>query len=92
MILDDAAFYGRRIPLRPTDRFEKDLGIDPEDVEALVPQLVEQCERLSGNWRANPFYARLETMSDLIYFISAQPLRRSSRFSPAPCDGQSTFS
>ena len=68
----------RWIPLRPTDRFEADLEIDPEDLELLVPQLVEQCERVSGNWTANPYYRRLRTVADLVYFISAQPLRRSA--------------
>jgi hypothetical protein len=66
---------GRRVPLRPTDRFEEDLGIDPDDIETLVNQLVEQCERVPGNWRANPFYDSVATVGDLVYFISAQPLR-----------------
>lgn len=69
---------GRKIPLRPTDRFEEDLLLDPEDLEDLVPQLVEQCERVPGNWKANPFYLRLNTVADLVDFISAQPLRRSA--------------
>jgi hypothetical protein len=69
---------GRRIPLRPTDRVDTDLAIDPEDFEDLVPALVEQCERVSGNWEANPYYRRLSTVADLVYFISAQPLRRSA--------------
>ena len=69
---------GQTIPLRPTDRWEADLGIDPEDIEDLVPQLVEQCERAPGDWKANPFYERLSTVGELVYFISAQPLRRSA--------------
>jgi hypothetical protein len=66
----------RRVPLRPTDRFEEDLGIDPDDIEDLVIQLVEQCERVPGNWTANAFYASVTTVGDLVRFISAQPLRR----------------
>ncbi len=70
---------GRRTPLRPADRFEEDLSIDPDDVEALVVQLVEQCERVPGNWRANPFYnSSVKTVGDLVHFISAQPLRQSA--------------
>jgi hypothetical protein len=69
---------GRQIPLRPTDRFEEDLLVDLDDLEDLVPRLVEQCERVMGNWKANPFYHRLNTVADLVYFISAQPLRRSA--------------
>jgi hypothetical protein len=67
---------GRRVPLRPTDRFEEDLGIDPDDIEELVSQLVEQCERIPGNWKANPFYESVTTVGDLVRFVSAQPLRR----------------
>jgi hypothetical protein len=69
---------GRTIPLRPTDRFEEDLSTHPDDIEDLVLQLVEQCERVPGNWRANPFYDRIKTVADLVYFISAQPLRQSA--------------
>jgi hypothetical protein len=69
---------GRTIPLRPSDRFDADLGLDPDDLEDLIPPLVEQCERVGGNWKANPYYDRLTTVGDLVRFISAQPLRRSA--------------
>lgn len=69
---------GERLPLRPSDRFEADLGIDLDDLEDLVPQLVERCERVPGNWKANPYYEKLSTVGNLVYFISAQPLRRSA--------------
>jgi hypothetical protein len=69
---------GQRIPLRPADRFEDDLGIDLEDVEDEVPRLVEQCERVAGNWKANPYCKRLSTVGDLVHFVSAQPLRGSA--------------
>jgi hypothetical protein len=74
---------GRRVPLRPTDRFDEDLGIDPDDIEELVSHLVEQCERVPGNWKANPFYDSVATAGGLVRFISAQPLR-SSQIAPAP--------
>jgi hypothetical protein len=67
---------GRQVPLRPTDRFEEDLGIDPDDIEDLVSQLVEQCERVPGNWKANPYNDGVTTVGALVRFISAQPLRR----------------
>ena len=69
---------GQRIPLRPTDRLVDDLDVDPEEIEYLLPELVEQCERIPGNWKANPYYERLATAGDLVYFISSQPLRGSS--------------
>ena len=69
---------GRQLPLRPTDHFDTDLCIDSEDIEALVPALVAQCERDPGNWEANPYLNRVRTVADLVHFISAQPLRRSA--------------
>ncbi len=75
---------GHAIPLRPADRFEADLFIDPEDVEELVPLLVEQCERSGGRWKDNPYFTRLNTVADLVHFISAQPLRQVESRSPAP--------
>ena len=65
---------GRTIPLRPGDNFESDLGIDPEDVEDLIPSLVERCGRVPGRWEENP-YREINTVGDLVHFISAQPLR-----------------
>jgi hypothetical protein len=69
---------GRRMPLRPTDHFDTDLRIDLDDIESLVPALVEQCERVPGNWEANPYARRVRTVADLVSFISAQPLRHSA--------------
>lgn len=69
---------GQRIPLRPTDRLVADLDIDAEEIEYLVPELVEQCERVPGDWKANPYNERLATVGDLVYFISSQPVRGSS--------------
>jgi hypothetical protein len=48
--------------------------VDPEEVEELIPSLVERCGRAVGNWSANPFYAGLSTVGALVHFISAQPL------------------
>ena len=78
------ASRGYRIPLRPTDRLEIDLFVDSEDVEELVPLLVEQCERVNGRWTDNPYFTRLNTVGDLVHFISAQPLRQIQPRSPAP--------
>jgi hypothetical protein len=68
------ALRGPAIPLRPTDRFTLDLGVDPEEVEELIPSLVERCGRAVGNWSANPYFSGLKTVGALVHFISAQPL------------------
>jgi len=74
---------GRPIPLRPADRFD-DLYIDPDDVEDLLESLVEQCERVPGNWAANPYSAKVDTVGSLVHFISAQPLREPNYSSAVP--------
>jgi hypothetical protein len=73
-VLPLTALGGPAIPLRPSDRFALDLGVDPEEVEEMIPSLVERCGRAVGNWTANPFYAGLSTVGALVHFISAQPL------------------
>jgi hypothetical protein len=75
-VLPLTALRGPAIPLRPTDRFAADLGVDPEEVEELIPSLVERCGRSVGNWSANPYFAGLVTVGALVHFISAQPLDR----------------
>ena len=72
-VLPLTALRGPAIPLRPTDRFTLDLGVDLEEVEELIPSLVERCGRAVGNWSANPYFAGLATVGALVHFISAQP-------------------
>lgn len=72
-VLPLTALRGPAIPLRPTDRFALDLDVDPEEVEELIPSLVERCGRTVGNWSANPYFAGLATVGALVHFISAQP-------------------
>jgi hypothetical protein len=78
-VLPLTALRGPAIPLRPTDRFQLDLGVDPEEVEELIPSLVARCGRAVGNWSANPYYAGLSTVGALVHFISAQPLDQQGR-------------
>jgi hypothetical protein len=58
--------------------FEEELGIDPEGIEYSIPQLPEQGERVPSNWKANPFYSRLNTVGDHFHFISAPSLKPSA--------------
>jgi hypothetical protein len=78
-VLPLTALRGPAIPLRPTDRFELDLGVDPQEVAELVPMLVERCGRAVGNWSANPYFDGLSTVGALVHFISAQPLDQQGR-------------
>jgi hypothetical protein len=78
-VLPLTALRGPAIPLRPTDRFALDLGVDLEEVEELIPSLVERCGRALGNWDANPYFAGLSTVGALVHFISAQPFDQQRR-------------
>ena len=62
------------VALRPTDEMVADLYVDPDDLDDLIEPLVQQCERVPSNWSANPYYPRMRTVADLVFFISAQPL------------------
>ena len=78
-VLPLTALRGPAIPLRPSDRFTVDLGVDPEEVEELIPSLVERCGRAVGNWSANPYFAGLATVGALVHFISAQPIAQQGK-------------
>ncbi len=75
---------GKLIPLRPTDRFVEDLGIDSEDIECEIPKVVAQCERDIAGYATNPHYTSLDTVGGLVRFISAQPLKTDSIRVAAP--------
>ena len=75
---------GQLIPLRPTDRFEQDLEVDPEDIEYEIPKLTAQCQRELTGYAENPYYRELGTVEGLVRFISAQPLQSGSTRVAAP--------
>jgi hypothetical protein len=75
---------GQLIPLRPTDRFEQDLEVDPEDIEYEIPKLTAQCQRELTGYAQNPYYREIRTVEGLVRFISAQPLRSGSPRMVAP--------
>ncbi len=66
-------WLGCSLPLRPNDRLEKDLEIDEEDLADIADFLAESCGRTFENPELNPFYNRVDTVSDLIEFFCAQP-------------------
>jgi hypothetical protein len=67
-------------PLRPEDRFEEDLNMDPDDVEldllALIP------ERLGfklQDTKDNPYYGDVRTVEDLIRFMDFEKWKAEKR-------------
>jgi hypothetical protein len=63
-----------RVPIRATDRLQKDLRIDAEDLEMdLMAEISQRAGRSLTNTTANPYYDRVRTVEDLVLFINAQP-------------------
>ncbi len=61
-------------PLRPDDRLEEDLRLDVEDLEQNMLDIAQRTGRLLENTEANPFYGRVNTVGDLVKFVSNQPI------------------
>jgi hypothetical protein len=61
-------------PIRPDDRFEADLLIDPEDLEDMAVVIAARAGRSLENTSTNPFYTKVETPFDLVRFLSHQPM------------------
>ena len=62
-------------PLRPTDQLfkAKDLNLDDEDLYELLIAIAFRTKRSLENTRSNPYFNKVETVSDLVQFVMAQP-------------------
>jgi hypothetical protein len=50
------------------------LKIDPEDLDYDIEELAEKIGRTSNNIESNPYYGKVITVRDLVYFFNNQPL------------------
>jgi hypothetical protein len=66
-------FRNGAVPLRPTDRLDEDLNIDPDDLECDVIEAAKRVGRSLQATERNPSYARLNTVGDFVAFLCAQP-------------------
>lgn len=74
-------FDGRSLPLRHTDRLVEDLHIDPDDILLdLKSDLIADVAERSGHSldlpMSNPQDDRMETVGDLVRFVTKQPLTK----------------
>lgn len=67
------AVDGHPLPIRADDRWEEDLKIDPEDFGDLAVAIADRAGRSLDNMEANPYYAELKTVRDLVRFFENQP-------------------
>jgi hypothetical protein len=68
------ALQGMRLPVRVTDRLQKDLRLDADDLDLLlVPDIAQRAGRELSCTQDNPFYGKVTTVGDLVHFLNAQP-------------------
>jgi len=71
------SFVNPAFHIRPTDKVDSDLQVDPEDIEDMAKVIAARTNRTLDGCEANPFYGRVHTPSDLIQFFSGQPVAES---------------
>ena len=64
---------GRLFPLRKADHCEKDLKIDPEDLDDLAGDIAFRAGRSMEDTKSNPLYGKVKTVSDIVTFLEHQP-------------------
>lgn len=60
-------------PIRPCDHLERDLRLDGEDIGDCVEAIAVRCGRSLDNASRNPWWDRVETVSDLVMYLHHQP-------------------
>jgi hypothetical protein len=69
---------GRCLALRPTDRLVEDLCIDTDDLDFdLLPEVAARSGHSLDHPESNPHYGRIETVKDLVNFVTRQPPAKS---------------
>jgi hypothetical protein len=67
------AVEGRPLPVRRKDRCEKDLRIDPEDLDDLGLDIAYRARRSMDHSDKNPLYGKVKTVADVVTFFEHQP-------------------
>lgn len=62
-------------PIRGTDRLDKDLRIDMDTVEEMLPVIAQRTGRRLDDTRQNPWYDKVHCVADLVQFVNALPKR-----------------
>jgi hypothetical protein len=64
---------GRAIAVRRGDRCEKDLKIDPEDLDGLAVDIAFRARRSMDAADQNPLYGQVQSVGDIVTFLEHQP-------------------
>jgi hypothetical protein len=78
------AVEGQPLPVRREDRCEKDLKIDPEDLDDLALDIAYRARRSMDRSDKNPLYGKVKTVADIVRFFEHQP--KLERPEPAHAD------
>lgn len=65
--------YFPDFPIRADDHLEKDLHIDPDDLDlALAPAISARTGRVLQRTEDNPYWSKVRSVADLVMFFNAQ--------------------
>jgi len=59
-------------PLRASDSLQRDLHLDPDDIEDLLVDVATRSRRSLAGAHNNPRYGQVDTVLDLVLFLNAQ--------------------
>jgi hypothetical protein len=62
-----------RLPIRATDNLTKDLRLDAEEIDEVYWKIADTCGYSTDGGEQNPYYGKVETVADLVYFLQHQP-------------------
>jgi len=74
-VYEEIQHWCGNFPVRASDHFEKDLNIDPEDIEHMVGVIAFRTKRTLEHYENNPFYLKIDNVAGLVHFFSHQPLK-----------------
>ncbi|MDP1045307.1 hypothetical protein Q6332_30105, partial [Klebsiella pneumoniae] len=62
--------YQKSFPVRGSDRLEEELGLDGDDLDmSVATAIARRSGRSLEGTQSNPYYGRVMTASDLVYFF-----------------------
>ena len=61
-----------RVPIRPSDDLEKDLGMHPDDRDDLAFEIARRAGRSMEDTQKNPLFDRVKTVADMVAFFENQ--------------------
>jgi hypothetical protein len=64
--------YAPKFPLRATDRFTEDLGLDDDCLEDIARDVAQRAGRTLEASAENPFFGKVKTVGDAVRFITNQ--------------------